>query len=172
MIWQIDSMNICQICKNSLSGRQKKFCCKKCLTISNGRKTGGWNKNKQQLFCLRCGNEYEVNIARLKTSKYCSILCHNRSNAEKTDYKKENNPRWKGGIQCYREIGWNHFEKQCYDCKSKENLDIHHINSDRYDNRIENLIPLCRSCHQNRDGRKHQRDEKGRFISRDASFLL
>jgi len=30
---------------------------------------------------------------------------------------------------------------------SPENMVVHHINGDREDDRLENLVPLCRSCH-------------------------
>lgn len=116
---------------------------------------------------MRCGNEYEVNKARLEDSKYCSILCLNRSNSDKIERKEEKNPGWKGGIQTYRKKAWEYFEKKCSECGSENNLEIHHINSNRYDNRLENLKPVCRKCHQKLDGRISRRSKKGNFISVD-----
>lgn len=162
-------MKICQLCKKQYNSRNIKFCSKICLLISNGKKVGGWNKNKIELICQRCGKNYQVPKSRIKTSKYCSRICHNRSNSDKIDRKAEKNPGWKGGIQTYREKAWNHFEKKCSECGCKENLEIHHINENRYDNRLENLKPVCRKCHQKIDGRSN-RDKKNRFKSRDVSF--
>lgn len=108
---------------------------------------------------------------REKTSKFCSRLCHNRSNSDKIDYKREGNPAWKGGIQAYRTIAWENFEKKCSECGNTEKLEIHHINGNRYDNCLENLKPVCRSCHQKIDGRIRSRDEKGKFIPLSSDDL-
>ena len=53
---------------------------------------------------------------------------------------------WKGGVdrRAYRGV----VEKvACRDCGGKLNLAIHHENYDHYDDRPENLIVLCVSCH-------------------------
>jgi len=161
-------MNTCQNCKNPLTGRNKKFCSKRCLTISNGKKTGGWNRNKITLKCQRCNKEYEVSKCRIGISKFCSRICLNITNSESFDKKGNLNPTWKGGISKYRHIGWSYFEKKCSNCGSNKNVEIHHLNSNRYDNRIENLKPVCRKCHQEIDGRIRNRCDKGRFISNDV----
>jgi len=36
----------------------------------------------------------------------------------------------------------------CNICGASEDLAVHHINADRRDNRLENLVPLCSSCHR------------------------
>lgn len=38
-------------------------------------------------------------------------------------------------------------ERRCSVCGSEEQIVIHHLNKDRYDNSKENLIVLCNSCH-------------------------
>ncbi len=139
----------CTQCKKTFErrkgyGSNNKFCSRSCNALFN---VAGKNKEKTQLFCLRCGNEYEVPKSRIEKSKYCSRLCHNRSNSENLDNKGDRNPRWKGGIQTYRDKAWKHFDKKCSLCGSLKNLIIHHLNEDRYDNRIENLKTMCRSCH-------------------------
>lgn len=58
----------------------------------------------------------------------------------------ENHWLWKGGKsrRQYRNV----IEKyKCAICKTKSNLDIHHIDLDHYNNDPENLQVLCVSCH-------------------------
>lgn len=35
----------------------------------------------------------------------------------------------------------------CNACGDGDDLVVHHINGDRSDNRLDNLVPLCRECH-------------------------
>jgi len=50
-------------------------------------------------------------------------------------------------------------EEVCQECGSEERVEIHHMDGDRENNHIDNLIPLCRSCHQGvhsgREGLEH-----------------
>ncbi len=39
-------------------------------------------------------------------------------------------------------------DRRCRDCgRSDRPLEVHHVNGDPTDNRIQNTIPLCRDCH-------------------------
>lgn len=42
-------------------------------------------------------------------------------------------------------------QASCEICEYTENLELHHINGDHYDNRIENLQILCPNCHAKTD---------------------
>lgn len=44
--------------------------------------------------------------------------------------------------KCLREKG-----SACYICGEKENIDVHHIDGNRTNDRLKNLIPVCRYCH-------------------------
>jgi len=37
--------------------------------------------------------------------------------------------------------------KECYFCKSKKHLHVHHLDKNRNNNAVENLMVLCISCH-------------------------
>lgn len=41
-------------------------------------------------------------------------------------------------------------KSRCVDCGNAEYLNVHHINGDNKDNRMENLETLCVSCHKNK----------------------
>jgi 5-methylcytosine-specific restriction endonuclease McrA len=41
------------------------------------------------------------------------------------------------------------YGRSCADCgRSDVPLEVHHVNGDPLDNRIQNTIPLCRDCHR------------------------
>ena len=54
---------------------------------------------------------------------------------------------WKGGAE--RRSYRNKVNKEkCSECESRQNLSIHHIDFDHYNNDPDNLDVLCVSCHQ------------------------
>lgn len=110
-------------------------------------------------------------VKYLKESKIGKIS-YNSEQREKqlqNTLRKENHPLWLGGIsngeygadfdanlkQLIKEIyGYN-----CQICKiSTSILDIHHIDYDKKNNNVDNLVPLCKKCHgmtnHNRDNWK------------------
>lgn len=47
----------------------------------------------------------------------------------------------------YRERCLTEKGNVCIICGEEENIDVHHIDGNRTNNSIENLIPVCRYCH-------------------------
>lgn len=47
----------------------------------------------------------------------------------------------------YRKKCLNKYSNKCHICSSEDNIEVHHINGERWDNSIENLIPVCKECH-------------------------
>jgi hypothetical protein len=45
-------------------------------------------------------------------------------------------------------IGIRYFDKKCSSCSNSKNIHFHHVNEDKWDNRLENIMPLCSSCHR------------------------
>ena len=98
-------------------------------------------------------------------------------------YSGENHPNWKGGI-AYEDYGieFNKHLKdkirqrnnyQCQMCELRENGKnhiVHHIDYDKKNNKSENLILLCNSCHSKtnftrQDWIKYFREDKCKRLS-------
>lgn len=85
-----------------------------------------------------------------------------------------NNHKWKGGFERYRGRGWHQQRlvrlgidnNTCQECGATSSLIVHHIVADKenWDNSIDNLITLCRSCHN----KTHRLAEKMRKAKNHA----
>lgn len=63
-------------------------------------------------------------------------------------------------------------ESKCELCGYTENLELHHINGNHYDNRLENLQILCPNCHAKTDnyrGRNSNRNTTPENLSKKSS---
>jgi len=58
--------------------------------------------------------------------------------------------KYKNGIGIYRELAFGIYGKKCSVCgfSEEECLEVHHIDKNRYNNSIENLVILCLNCHR------------------------
>jgi len=56
----------------------------------------------------------------------------------------------------YRERAINHYGGECQVCSDRENILVHHRDGDRSNNDLDNLIPLCESCHGKVHGRSNE----------------
>lgn len=99
------------------------------------------------LKCDYCGKEFERLKSDLNDSKsglhFCSKECGNR-------YK---NDLVKNTINSsdYRRNAFEHYEHKCAICGYDEDervLEVHHIDENRQNNHIDNLIILCPICHK------------------------
>lgn len=66
------------------------------------------------------------------------------------DVTGENNWKWNGGIKTYRKYVSDKLENGvCEICNKKIKLLVHHKDTNRHNNRLENLQVICFSCHCN-----------------------
>ena len=128
--------------------------------ISNSRRgvnNLGWKGGLNELVCNNCGTVFTAPKCRL-TRKYCSPKCIDRSG--------ERNSRWNGGssFEPYpisfnnelRERIRNYDDRVCQLCDKSEienrrRLTVHHIDGDKSNCNIDNLIALCLSCNSTTD---------------------
>lgn len=134
------------------------------------------NTNFGTRICKRCGKEYTATGARQMVCAEC-CLPFQREKALARYYaakaagkvqkqwdgvykgynqKGKNNNAYKTGIGTYRATKG----PACELCGATKNLLVHHKDHDRTNNRKENLMTVCKRCHQ-----QHHciRDKAGRF---------
>ena len=107
-------------------------------------------------FCLvqNCGKKIKVQASRLKKSIHGNVFCSKNCAASfnNTNYRcGEKNPNHKGTYYgSYRLLTFANQEHKCAVCgwdKDERVLQVHHIDEDRSNNDLSNLIILCPTCH-------------------------
>ena len=86
---------------------------------------------------------------RSKSKKhFCSVLCSNIWHGK--EFSREKHPNWKGGEFSYKDALKRHdVLKQCVLCGKSDQriLAVHHVDRNRKNNKLENLMWLCHNCH-------------------------
>lgn len=127
--------------------RVGKFCCHKCWKE--------YNRIKKTRVCHFCGKTY-ISRELGRNVKFCSIKCYNRY------ARLDKHPLWRGGISFGKySFTFSKYlkekirERDNFTCQlcgvdQKEcagKLCIHHIDYNKCNTNINNLVTLCRSCH-------------------------
>lgn len=97
-------------------------------------------KRKNTLRCPDCKKKHRsltVMISRKKKNPNIEIGCGSGNS-----YKNKHQPL---GTQTYRRAK----DTKCAWCNSTKNLCVHHLDENRYNNDLSNLITICKRCHQN-----------------------
>ena len=145
----------CGLCGNKLwrprSGiREINYCSRDCSAKA---------RQKRIIFvCEYCGKETERPIGKLNRSKhkkyFCSRECKDLAQRLNTpqsvveihpDHYGLGNSKWN-----YRTRALKKYGIHCQQCGYKNDermLDVHHIDSDRSNNELDNLVVLCVWCH-------------------------
>jgi len=142
----------CKLCNNKfyVKPSQKKYghgiyCSRNCQY--KGARTGKYVK------CDTCGGKTWKTQKALKNTKsgklFCTKSCH-MIWKNKTSLKGENHPNWVNGEFAGRGILERSNKKMV--CILCNNIDIrvlavHHINHNRENNKLSNLVWLCHNCH-------------------------
>lgn len=123
------------------------FCSKECFNKQRNTKI--------KCTCAKCGKEILKNPSELKNSVHGNVFC-NKSCACSFNNSKfrllGNNPNWKGtfpsGIN-YSRIAYRNYISKCAICNFDKFpcLEVHHIDKNRNNNELDNLIILCANCH-------------------------
>ena len=109
-----------------------------------------------ELICIDCHKNFEAKrkdtlrcpVCKKKRASYKTMLSRKKKHPEieigvgsGNSYKNKHQPL---GIQTYRRVKGT----KCEWCGNTNNLLVHHIDENRYNNDISNLITICKRCHQ------------------------
>lgn len=124
-----------------------------------GSNNPNWKGGLREVTCKNCGKTFKVKPNREKEAKFCSNKCQGEA------MKGKNHWNWKGGFRDNRDSEWrqeirpkvlerdNHKCQKCgmtnkeHKSEFGQELQVHHIDSNRENNSLDNLITLCEYCH-------------------------
>ena len=95
------------------------------------------------LKCEYCGKEFQRLKSEINSHNFCSKTCGNR-------YKNLDTTNWNNSIN-YRRNAFATYPHKCHICnwdKDERVLEVHHIDENRDNNDISNLVILCPTCHK------------------------
>lgn len=123
------------------------------------------------LVCAYCGKEFTRAPSKMNNSKSGLYFCcrEHKDMAQRLDSGKQfsemrpdhySNVEEKiGSINTYREMAMREYDHQCSICgwcEDDDILQVHHIDEDRQNNALNNLIVLCPNCHAKLTSHKYQ----------------
>ncbi len=132
--------------------RARKFCSISCASSHN------YTKNKEKILETSFKKGHAVFPKGLRKPKEIK--------PPKRLYGSDN-PAFTHGKRCghaaklYKKIAQENFEQYCLICLSTQHLHVHHIDTNKLNNSINNLCVLCNSCHQ----RLHKLMDKERLLT-------
>jgi hypothetical protein len=93
--------------------------------------------------CPVCDKEFIALKEHKREKTTCSHSCSN------TFYRSgKDNPNWKEESNQYRLKCFLYHKMECVICKENKIVDVHHLDENRDNNDIYNLIPLCPTHHR------------------------
>lgn len=136
-------MAICPVCKKEYKGFGN--LCRSCS--KSGEKNPAKKIEVRDRISASVKKQYEIH--KEKNLPYGFCTGENNPGAKRKGIISESNHE-KVYDECYEQYGSKCFI--CYNSQNKKpvawDLIIHHLNHCHEDDRIENMIPVCRSCHQ------------------------
>lgn len=110
---------------------------------------------KLEFECANCGRKVYKWESELRNSKHGHVFCSRSCAASfnNSNYRVgENNPNWVDGSYKsthYAKFAFRNYPHKCAICGMDEFccLEVHHIDKDRQNSDLNNLIILCANCH-------------------------
>lgn len=109
---------------------------------------------RELINCDLCNKDFYSRKSQSKNSKsglrFCSKKCKDSAQTLENNFLELRPSHYGVGRRSYRKAAIRNFEQKCIICGYKENprmLDVDHIDSNRSNNKLENLQFLCVWCH-------------------------
>lgn len=141
---------VCKICKKKF--QTKPFFLKRGQGVYCSNKCHYADKNGSTFHCSTCGENIYRTPSEVRCSKskkfFCSKSCQTIWRNGEFSGKKSLN--WKGGYSTYRKVlSKSSHDKRCLICEEGDLsvLVVHHIDQNRKNFNVENLVWLCHNCH-------------------------
>lgn len=125
--------------------------------------------------CAYCGKEVLRSKSKLENSKsglyFCcrehKDLAQRLDSGEYFDIMRPDHFGTGTGISSYRPKAFKHYEHKCAIClwdEDEDMLDVHHIDENRLNNELNNLIILCPICHRKLTSHKYKLVERKQIV--------
>lgn len=121
-----------------------KYCSVQCRALAK--------RKGEVVRCFNCKKEVYKSLKDLKKSKsknyFCGRECSLKWNASL--HIGEDSSNWKGGKSSYKSIlSREEVKKACVLCGKDylKILSVHHLDQNRNNNNVRNLVWLCQNCH-------------------------
>lgn len=141
----------CEICSKEfytkpswLKNGSGKFCSRICSSLAK--------RKGKNIKCFSCGKEAYKPLKDLNNSKSKNYFCSKKCSLSWNNslHFGDNSVNWKGGRFSYKKIlERTDLPKRCVLCE-KNNikiLSVHHLDQNRSNNDVKNLVWLCQNCH-------------------------
>jgi hypothetical protein len=123
------------------------------LELSNKHlRTNRKSAVREKRQCPNCGKEFEVSTTNKKDSEKicCGHTCANIYFSWKQGTKNR-----RSGSACYNKDLREYYSKNnrdfiCCNCEEQHKLamEVHHLDENKHNNSLDNLVPLCVKCHR------------------------
>lgn len=110
-------------------------------------------QNRETIICANCQQLFERPVSDKNNSKTGTYFCSRRCKDEAQGIdgiEVIQPPHYKDGVSSYRARAFKYYGAKCSICGYSEHplmLDVDHIDSDRSNNKLDNLQVLCVWCH-------------------------
>lgn len=151
--------------------------------VPRGPAKANWKGGPVPKTCETCGTAFTIvrGDKRKGRGRFCSVPC--RRTGLRQQMLGENNPSWHGGtsrIPYGREFT-EALKAQvrerdgylCQHCGAEDllrNFSVHHIDYDKKNNDLKNLLSLCRPCHAKTNGHREYYQERFTHLAQPVDF--